>query len=504
MNSKRTPLLVTAIILLTASLFLVDLLTPLGFEVWLPYIAVILMSLWLPHRRHTYWTAALCTVLIVCGMYLSPPGNEPWMDISNRVLAGIVFWVTAAAGLAARRTRELEKANLKLEEEISRRERLEAQLLRTQRLESVGVLAGGIAHDFNNLLTPILMSINLLREDRPEDERRHLLTTLQASAQRGADMVRQLLAFAGGMEGERVPVQLRHVLKEISGILEHTLPHNIRIEATLPRDLRHVLADATQFSQVVMNLCVNARDAMPGGGVLTIAAENLDLAEDDLPPHPDASPGPYLRITVADTGTGIPTDVQDRVFDPFFTTKEKGKGTGLGLSTVLGIVRGHGGFIQVSSEVGRGSRFEVYLPAHLPALRVADARAEEVADGQGELILLVDDERLILDTVKTTLERHGYRVVTAGDGEEALAVYDRHQGKIGAVLLDMMMPGMDGPETLVALRSRDSELPVIASSGVPSSKWSAKQPGAQPQTFLAKPYNDEQLLTALTGVLHVS
>src|SRR5436190_1584893 len=300
MRIERTPLLLAAILLLTTGLFVVDVLTPHGFEVWLPYMAVILMALWIPRRRYTYWTAALCTAFTACGAFLSPPGDIvwTWMDVTNRALAGVVFWVVAAAGLAARRTRELE-------EEIARRERLEAQLLRAQRLESVGVLAGGIAHDFNNLLTPILMAIKLLREDRPEDERQHLLATLQASAQRGADLVRQLLSFAGGIEGRRVPIHLRHVLKEIQGVIEHTFPRAIQTETTLERNLRPVLADATQISQVVMNLCVNARDAMPVGGVLAIQAENVDLDGNDPRLPPDARPGSHVRITVADTGTGI-------------------------------------------------------------------------------------------------------------------------------------------------------------------------------------------------------
>jgi two-component system, cell cycle sensor histidine kinase and response regulator CckA len=500
-KAQRTALLLPAVLLLAVLLFIMDLLAPLGVAVWLPYLGVVLLAVWLPNRRHTYLATAVCTLFTACGLLFSPPGEAPWWAVVNRGLAVATFWVAAIAGLAARRTAELEKANAALQEEIAHRKKLEAQLLRTQRLESVGVLAGGIAHDFNNLLTPVLMAAKLLREDRPEEDRQHLLGTLQASAERGAEVVRQLLSFAGGIEGARVPVQLRHVLKEVKGIVEHTFPKAIVVRTRLAGDLRPALADATQLSQVLMNLCVNARDAMPDGGTLTIASENVELDEAAARAHPDARPGPHVRITVEDPGPGIPDEVLDRVFDPFFTTKEPGKGTGLGLATALGIVKSHGGFIQVWSEVGRGSRFEVYLPAHVAPVETVEPAPGEAPDGNGELILVVDDEPFILQTVRATLERHGYRVVTAADGREALQAHERHRAGIDAVLLDMMMPGMDGLDVLAALRERDPGLRVIASSGLRLQDRVNEAASAGARRFLPKPYTDEQLLSALAGVL---
>lgn len=501
MKIERPSLLLIMSLNLATVLFVVDLVVPLGWAIWLSYVAVVVLSLWLPRPRSTYLTAALCTCFTGCALLLSPRDEVTWMIVVNRSMAVVIFWIVAAGGLSIRRARELEKANTALQEEIARRERLEAQLLRTQRLESIGVLAGGIAHDFNNLLSPILMSIKLLRKDRPEEDREHLLLTLQASAERAADMVRQLLSFAGGVEGQRGPLQLGRVFKEVHGIIQHTFPRNIEIQTTLAADLRPVLADATQISQVLLNLCVNARDAMPHGGVLAIVIENVDLSEATLV-SPEARPGPHVRIAVTDTGTGMPPDVLDRVFDPFFTTKEQGKGTGLGLSTVLGIVKTHGGFIQVASEVGHGTRFEVYLPGHLAPSVVPDRPPCQALEGRGEAILLVDDESLLVTTVKATLEGHGYRVVTARDGQEALNAYEQHRGQIDAVLLDMMMPRMDGSTTLTALRQRDPHLPVIASSGLrPGSAGGETIPGGIPY-FLPKPYTDEQLLTTLANVLH--
>ncbi len=502
MRRSSVPLFV-AVFILTAGIFLVDLLAPLGVAVWLPYVGVVLLSLWFPFRWQTYTTAAACTVLILLDLLWSHPAIAPfWMAAVNRLLGVFMLWVAAVVGLAARRTVELQHANRRLQQEIAERERLHAQLLRTQRLESVGVLASGIAHDFNNLLTPILMAVKLLKEDRPLEERQHLLATLQTSAERGAEMVRQLLAFAGGVEGQRAPLQPRHIIKEIKAILEHTVPKAIHIQVNLADNLQPVLADATQLSQVLMNLCINARDAMPEGGTLTIQASNLVLNEDTVRTHPDARTGTYVLIAVADTGCGIPADQLDRVFDPFFTTKGPGKGTGLGLSTALGIVRGHGGFINVHSEVGRGSRFDVYIPAvATKEARPAEKERPSLPEGKGEIILVVDDESLILETAKATLEGRGYRVLTARDGREAVELYHQHRGEIQAVLLDMMMPGMDGQATMTALEELDSDVRIIASSGLRMSGPAAKAIAAGSRVFLPKPYTDEQMLAVLANVL---
>jgi hypothetical protein len=274
-------------------------------------------------------------------------------------------------------------AKLVVNTDVTAKKKLEAQLLRAQRLESIGTLTGGIAHDFNNLLNPILMSAKLLKMDRPENEQHHLLKVLQASAERGAEMVKGLLAFAGGADRQRETLNPVSILREVQAILEHTFPKSIQIQTLVADQLWSVRADATQLSQVLMNLCVNARDAMPEGGILTISAENRSVDPAYASQHPEARPGAHVALSVADTGSGIPANHIDQIFDPFFTTKEQG--TGLGLSTALGIVKSHGGFIEVNSEPGKGTRFII----HLPALTGAEAEAPvtksaEVPRSRGE------------------------------------------------------------------------------------------------------------------------
>jgi signal transduction histidine kinase/CheY-like chemotaxis protein len=501
--SRASVLLLAAVVALTVPIFILDLLVHLGVAAWLPYVLVVLLSLWFPNRWQTYATAAACTTLLVLGLFLSPPGTVPfWIGAVNRLLGALTLWVTAVVGVAARRTVQLEEANRRLHQEIAERERLQAQLLRSQRLESIGILAGGIAHDFNNLLTPILMAVKLLKQDRPEDERHLLLRTLQASAERGAGMVRQLLAFAGGKAGQRVTLQPWPIIKEIEAILEHTFPKTIRITVDFADPLQPVHADATQLSQVLMNLCINARDAMPDGGTLTIQASDVRLDAEAVRLYPDALPGSYLLIVVSDTGTGIPTGVLDKVFDPFFTTKGQAKGSGLGLSTALGIVRAHGGFITVQSEVGKGSRFAVYLPtAAQEEIRPLEPEPLEQIGGQGESILVVDDEPLIRETARATLEGAGYRVVTAADGREAVERYRQQPGEIQVVLLDMMMPGMDGRATVAALEALDASVRLILSSGLRVSGRVAETVPAGHEAVLPKPYTDQQLLATLARVL---
>lgn len=251
--------------------------------------------------------------------------------------------------------------------DITERKQLEAQFLRAQRLESLGTLASGIAHDLNNILTPILAISKLLPLKIPDlsDKNRQMLKTLETSAQCGADLVKQILLFARGTEGQRIKLQLNHLLMEVEDIIQQTFPKSIDIETQINSNTWTVMADATQMHQVLMNLCVNARDAMPKGGNLTLSIENFVMDERNARLYLEAKEGFYVVITVADTGTGIPPEIINRIFDPFFTTKEVGKGTGLGLSAVLGIVRSHEGFVDVQSEIDQGSQFKIFLPAHL-------------------------------------------------------------------------------------------------------------------------------------------
>ena len=388
--------------------------------------------------------------------------------------------------------------------DVTEMRKLEAKFLRAQRMESIGTLAGGIAHDLNNVLSPILMAVGLLRRQINDARGRRILETLDTSAQRGADMIRQILTFARGAEGERVPLQPAHLIREMQKIAEETFPKSLTVRADLGEGLWVVSGQATPLQQVLMNLCVNARDAMPQGGTLSLSAENVSLDERAARSNPKARPGPYVLIKVSDTGTGIPPEIMDRMFDPFFTTKGLGHGTGLGLSTALSIVESHGGFVDVYSEVDKGTAFNVFLPA-LPAgsAERAAAAPETAPPGSGELVLVVDDEPSILEITRETLEDNGYRVLTAPNGRAALAAYERHRSEVRVVLTDMSMPLMDGPTTMKALLALDPDVRIIACSGLRSGPGSEQVKGLKVKAFLTKPYTASMLLATLQKVLAV-
>jgi PAS domain S-box-containing protein len=386
--------------------------------------------------------------------------------------------------------------------DITAKKNMEAQFLRAQRMESIGTLAGGIAHDLNNVLSPIVMAIDMLQLKADDEGSRKWLEILRANAERGADMVRQVLSFARGVEGERVAVQPKHLIKEIVKILHETLPKSIAITYHLADDLWIISADATQLQQVLMNLCVNARDAMPDGGAISIRAENTVVDENYARMHLEAKAGRFVMITVTDTGPGMPPGVQSRIFEPFFTTKEMTKGTGLGLSTALTIVKSHGGFINVYSEVHKGTQFVLYLPALDVSEHVkAPATQADLPQGKGELILVVDDEEAIREITRSTLETFGYRVLTAGDGTEALALYADRKNVIALVLTDMVMPFMDGPATIRALQRMNPRVKIIAASGLALGMRTDESAIEGVSMFLNKPYTAEKLLKALAQVL---
>jgi PAS domain S-box-containing protein len=389
------------------------------------------------------------------------------------------------------------KSVLVINTDVTDKRKIEAQFLRAQRMESIGTLASGIAHDFNNLLSPIMMSIQLLQARISDEDGQRLLAMLQMSAERGAGLVKQVLSFARGVEGERITLEPRHLIKEIVKILKDTLPKSIEVEFEATEDLSVVAGDATQLHQVLMNFFVNARDAMPGGGKLTIKAENVFIDENYARMNLESKPGPFVMITIADSGIGISPHVINRIFEPFFTTKEHGKGTGLGLSTALGIVKGHGGFINVYSEPGRGTQFKIYLPAAETPFTVQADKSTALPSGRGELILVVDDEIAIREITKGTLEAYGYRALTAADGTEAVALYAQHKDEIKVVLTDLMMPYMDGPVTIRALQKLNPKIKIIASSGLAESGRAIE--GVK--MFLPKPYTAERLLKALTDVI---
>jgi len=388
--------------------------------------------------------------------------------------------------------------------DISARKKMEAQYLRAQRLESIGTLAGGIAHDLNNVLAPIMMSIALLKLEGDDDPtRRKILDIIQLSSQRGADLVRQVLSFARGVDGERLVLHVRQLLADLEAITSGTFPRSIRIVTHVPRDLRPIRGDPTQLHQVLLNLAVNSRDAMPHGGTLTLTAANVAVDGQDAGIGPEAKAGPYVLLEVTDTGTGIPREVRERIFEPFFTTKEFGQGTGIGLTTAHTIVKSHGGFIQVESQVGRGTTFKIYLPADLtaPSAEPAAPAAIAVPRGRDELVLVVDDEEAIRDITRRTLETFGYRVITAKDGAQGVALYARQPQEIAVVITDLMMPSMDGTAMIQVLTRINPAVKIIAASGLAVAENIAKALGAGAQEFLPKPYAGPRLRQVVRNVI---
>ncbi len=391
-------------------------------------------------------------------------------------------------------------------EDITERKLTEAVLRRTERLESLGTLTSGIAHDLNNVLTPIMGIVQLLplKITNIDASTQGLLQVLEDSTRRGADLVKQILSFTRGVESKPTIVQVGHLLVEIQKIIQQAFPKNIELSMAFrtgsanarPEDLWPITADATMLHQVFMNLCVNARDAMPDGGTLSIVAENLAIDENYARMHLDAQAGSYVVVTIADTGTGIAPEIIDRIFDPFFTTKEIGKGTGLGLSTVIGIIKSHHGWIDVDSQVGRGTRFRVYLPA-TDSRAAAPALDPTPRLGQGELILIVDDEVAIQEVTKATLEAYGYQAITASDGIEAITLYAEHRQEIGVVLMDMMMPSLDSATLVRTLCKLNPQVQIIAMSGLATNETVKKTLSEGVKAFLAKPFTAAELLNLL-------
>ncbi|MFZ3168984.1 MAG: PAS domain S-box protein [Candidatus Methanoperedens sp.] len=393
------------------------------------------------------------------------------------------------------------KSILVINTDITGKKKLEEQFLRAQRMESVGTLAGGIAHDINNVLTPIMLSLELLKEKFTDNKSQQLIDILDRSAKRGASLIKQVQSFARGVEGERMPLQTAHLISEIRQIAKETFPRNIEIMTDIQKDLWTISGDATQLHQVLMNLCVNARDAMPDGGILSISAGNIFIDENFTHIDIEARVGHYIVIAVTDTGAGIPPKIMDRMFEPFFTTKENGKGTGLGLSTALGIVKSHGGFINVYSEAGKGTTFKVYLPAITTTeTQKAEEPTHERFRGSGELILIVDDEAQIRDITSSALQTNGYRVLTANNGLEAISLYEQNREEIKIVLMDMMMPVMDGLASIQELRKINPQLKIIAASGLTEKDKLTKAAGTM-NAFLPKPYTAEKLLRTIHEIL---
>jgi PAS domain S-box-containing protein len=389
--------------------------------------------------------------------------------------------------------------------DLTERRKLEAQFLRAQRMESIGTLASGVAHDLNNILTPIMMSVAVLRLGLSAEKRDSLCDTIEMSAARGAQIVKQVLTFGRGLEGERHPLQVDMLITEMEQMIRSTFPKELVLECIKGPHLRLVLGDATQIHQVLLNLCVNARDAMPDGGTLRLSATNLeiDASYASMLSDSEAIPGNYVLLEVSDTGGGIPPEILERIFDPFFTTKGVGKGTGLGLSTVHGIVKSHGGFLKVVTGLGKGSTFQIYLPAApVQGAAVDSAVSAPPPTGHGECVLVVDDELAIVNAARAVLEANGYRVLLANNATEALVLYTEHPQEVSLVLTDIMMPGMNGVLFLRTLRKINPDVPVIASTGLCNQAQLDTLKSLGVETVLHKPYNSNTLLRTIDGVLH--
>ena len=387
-------------------------------------------------------------------------------------------------------------------QDITERTKVEQHLLRAQRVESIGRLAGGIAHDLNNLLMPILMGANLLKKTSP-DANPKAISMIEQSAKRGGELVSRIMSFARGAEGKRVPLRLRDVVDEVEAIAVSTFPASIEWKCSLPDDLWLIEGDATQLHQVLLNLAVNARDAMPEGGTLSISAANasIDHAYTSSTANSAMPVGPYVRLEVSDTGVGIPIEIRERIFDPFFTTKHAGKGSGLGLSTVAAIARAHNGYVTVHSRPGRGTTFELYLPAAAAtAQRQSSGPHAAAPQGRGELLLVVDDDETVLAAMVETLNAAGYRVVTARDATSALTQYAARHDELKAVITDVVMPNAGGAALIRGLAARNAGLPVIVTSGGSSEENDAIR-SIHVGHYLQKPYTADVLLRTVREAL---
>lgn len=394
------------------------------------------------------------------------------------------------------------KGILILNSDITEKKNLELQFLRSQRLDSLGSLAGGVAHDLNNALAPIVMAVELLEHQGDAAERAKLLETIRASTQRCTRMVKQILSFARGSKGQAGPVQMRHLVSELAGIIRDTFPKSITFDVEQSKDLRPVQGDVTELHQVLLNLCVNARDAMPNGGRLRLTVENLRLAQPVSSVKGRVPPGTYVRLAVSDTGSGIPPEVLPRIFEPFFTTKQPDKGTGLGLSTVASIVRHHHGHIQVQTEPGRGTTFVIYLPAAAAPDLDQQVRKETVLPrGNGELILVIDDEEAVRELAKTTLENYGYRVLSAANGQQGVACFEQHRHEIAVLLTDTDMPRMDGLTAVSSIQKLKPNVQIIIASGTKREVGQLQNLDARHLTNLGKPYTLEALLQGVAGAI---
>ena len=388
---------------------------------------------------------------------------------------------------------------LQINTDVTEKKRMEEQFLRVQRMETMGSLAGSIAHDLNNALAPVLMGIQLLqRHARGQDDQR-MLQLMEANTLRGAGMVRQVLLFSRGEADERQPLPLGPLIREIEATIHNSFPSNVRPVVLVPKNLWPVLADATQLHQVLLNLCINARDAMPNGGRITLAADNADLQADELVHLPELKPGRHVMLVVSDTGTGIPPEVRQRIFEPFFTTKGPGKGTGLGLSTCLKIVRQHGGIMRVESGADIGTAFEIYLPATTPVAVTSPVVRPTAARGNGEWILVVDREQALRETMAASLVEHGYRVVATGSSIETTNALRREADPVQFLIASWGLPELPGERFLDQVHQLRPEIPVLITSD--DAPLNPRPGSRQVIGVLPRPFRTETLLQRIRALI---
>jgi len=393
----------------------------------------------------------------------------------------------------------LRSAEERLRAERMEREmrQMEEQLLRAQRLESLGALVGGIAHDLNNALVPIVIGVELLQREKLSADGQSMAHAMETSVRRSADMVRQMLLFARGGEADKALVQPSQLIQEICRIISKTFPKSIECRAHTENSWQ-VYGIPTQLHQVLLNLCVNARDAMPDGGTLTLSTEGVEVDAPDAARH-GVDAGNYLCITVADTGDGIPPDVMEKIFQPFFTTKKPDRGTGLGLSICKNIVKNHRGFLTVRSKPGMGSEFHIYLPAVAERSSPAEPKKTAPPSGNGETILVIDDEETILAISRAALQNFGYKVFIASGGVEAITIFNKNP-EIKLVISDLDMPLMDGLATITELRKIRSDVKVLIASGT-DKKLTETMPRLKTDGVIIKPFSSHHLLETVRQIL---
>ncbi len=386
--------------------------------------------------------------------------------------------------------------------DITKMKDLESKYLRAQRMESIGTLSGGLAHDLNNILSPVILSIESLQNSVKNEYEKRLLHIADQSARRGIDLVNQMLSFTRGVLKEHIPLQPHYVIKEVIQIVHASFPKSIRINSSMKKNLWSISGNVTQIHQAMLNICINARDAMPEGGELSVVAENCVVGVDNEKKHPGIKHGSYVVMTIADTGCGIQDDIKDKLFSPFFTTKEEGKGTGLGLPTVSHILTNHNGYVNFESTHGHGSTFRLYFPALKSKSEIPVEHKKTFPCGNGQLLLIIDDEVTVSEMLYEILKSYNYEVLTAKDGAEGLATYMKHKDKIDLVLTDSNMPFLEGDKLIQSLTNVNPDVKIFLTSGSYPTNRDVNDLQPPIVGYLQKPYTTNVLLTQIKNILN--